>query len=127
VMPAGATRTVKVTATRVAGKGRLVGFEGFGDRTAAETLKGARLLVRRDELPPAGDGEFYYDDLPGLPVRLPDGTTIGRVTSVFRGATDILVLDVDGREVLVPCVAGFVASVDGDAVVVEPAALEEPE
>lgn len=126
-LPSGATRTLKVQAVRTAGKGRIVAFEGLLDRTAAEALKGARLLVHRDELPPEGDGEFYYDDLPGVPVRLPDGTPIGHVTSAFRGATDILVLDVGGREVLVPCVAGFVVSVGADVVVVEPAALEEPE
>jgi 16S rRNA processing protein RimM len=126
-MPSGPAKILKVAATRTAGKGRVVAFEGFDDRTAAETLRGARLMVRRDELPPAGEGEFYYDDLPGMVVRLTDGTEIGRVTAVFRGATDILILDLKGRELLVPCVAGFVAEVGAEAVVIEPAALEEPD
>jgi len=96
------------------------------DRTGAEALKGARLVTRRADLPAPADGEFYYDDLPGTPVRLPDGTEVGTVAYGFRGATDILALNVGGREVLVPCVAGFVVSVGSDAVVIEPVALEEP-
>ena len=125
-MPSGAARTAKVLSVRGAAKGRIVAFAGVPDRTAAEALKGARLIVRRGDLPPPGEGEFYYEDLPGLPVRLPDGTGVGTVTSVFRGATDILVLDVVGREVLVPCVADFVRAVGTDAVVIEAVALEEP-
>jgi 16S rRNA processing protein RimM len=80
----------------------------------------------RSALPAPGPGEFYYDDMPGVPVRLPDGTEVGTVTYAFRGATDILAMNVDGREVLVPCVAGFVVSVGSDVVVIEPLALEEP-
>ena len=126
VLPRGEVRKAKVRATRVAGKGLLVALAGVTDRDGADALKGARVLVRRDDLPDLDEGEFYYDDLPGLPVRLPDGTEVGRVTGAFRGATDVLELDIGGREVLLPVVEGFVRSVGHEAVVVEPSALEEP-
>jgi len=126
-MPTGDVRTIKVVDARWAGKGRIVAFAGLTDRTAAEALKGARVIVRRSDLPKPAEGEFYYDDLPGMPVHLPDGTEVGTVRSAFRGATDILVLDVGGREVLVPCVAGYVESVGPEVVVILPLALEEPE
>lgn len=125
-LPDGNVRKVKVRAMRGAGKGLLVTLAGVTDRNGAEDLKGARVIVRREDLPDLDEGEFYYDDMPGLPVRLPDGTEVGRVTGAFRGATDVLELDIGGREVLLPVVEGFVVSVGRDGVVVEPSALEEP-
>ena len=119
-------RTYRVTAVRAISKGLVIALDGIDDRSAAESLKGARVVLSRDRLPPLDEGEFYYDDLPGLPVRLPDGTVVGKVRGAFRGATDILELEVGGREILVPAVEGFVVSVGRDAVVIEPSALEEP-
>lgn len=48
-------------------KGRMVArIEGIADRTAAEALKGEKLFVPRDALPPPGENEYYHADLIGL-------------------------------------------------------------
>lgn len=122
----GKTRDVRVAASRRVAKGVLVLLEGVADRTQAEGLRGWTVSVRRGDLPPLGEGEFYFEDLPGLPVRLPDGTEVGRVAEVFTGrGPGVLVIDAGGREVLVPVVEGFVEEVTEDFVVVTPEALED--
>ena len=61
-------------------------------REGAQTLRGLRLFIERDSLPPADDeDEFYLVDLLGLEVVSPAGETIGRVKFVANfGAGDLL-------------------------------------
>ena len=80
--------------------------------------------VARALLPPLEDGEFYYEDVVGLPVRDVGGAEVGRVDAVFQAATDILIVKRPGGELLVPVVEGFVIEVRGDAVVIDLAAVE---
>lgn len=74
--------------------------------------------------------EFYDHQLVGLTAVDEDGDPIGPVTDVLHlPAQDMLVLDRDGREVLVPFVADLVPSVDLAArtlvVVAQPGLLDE--
>ena len=65
------------------------------DRDAAEALKGLRLFVPRERLPPPEDeDEFYLADLIGLLAETPEGRPLGRVKAVLNhGAGDILEVD----------------------------------
>ena len=65
------------------------------DRDAAEALKGLRLYVGREALPPPQDeDEFYLADLIGLLAETPEGEPLGRVKAVLNhGAGDILEVD----------------------------------
>lgn len=65
------------------------------DRDAAEALKGLRLYVSRDALPPPDDeDEFYLADLIGLRAETVGGEPLGRVKAVLNhGAGDILEVD----------------------------------
>ena len=84
-------RKVTITALKPASTGFIARLEGIGDRSAAEALKGAKLYVRRDQLPNLPDGTFYHADLEGLTVRTQDGTTMGKVEAVVNyGAGDLL-------------------------------------
>lgn len=63
-------------------------------REHAQALRGLRLYVPRDSLPPPEDEAFYIADLIGLAVRSPDGEDLGRVRSVSDfGAGDLLEID----------------------------------
>jgi 16S rRNA processing protein RimM len=73
------------------------------------------LRVPRDERPEDPE-EFYDHQLRGLTAHTTAGRPVGSVTDILhlRGQ-DTLVLDVDGREVLVPFVEEYVPQVDLDA------------
>jgi 16S rRNA processing protein RimM len=79
-------------------------------RLDREVARGATLTVRRDELEPPAEGEFYAIDLVGLEVEEKGGRAVGRVREVTPGvANDVLELD---SGLLLPMVAECVREVD---------------
>ena len=65
--------------------------EGVNDRTSAEALVNLDLHVRKADLPPADEEEYYHSDLIGLAAHLENGELIGEVVNVLNfGAGDIL-------------------------------------
>jgi 16S rRNA processing protein RimM len=95
----------------------LVRFEGFADRTAAETLTGTTLLIDSADVPPTDDPDEFNDhELIGLTVVLTDGIEVGEVADVEHHGQDLLVVRAkDGTDALVPFVAAIVVEVDVNA------------
>lgn len=103
--------------TRWHGSRLLATFAEATDRETAEQLRGLELRV---DVPaddrPEDPEEFYDHQLRGLAAHRDDGEPIGRVTDVLHlPGQDMLVLDVEGAEVLVPFAAKIVTSVDLDS------------
>lgn len=121
---AGGDRTVVVRSSRPHTGRLLVAFEGVPDRNAAEQLRGMLLTVPADSLPSIGDqDEFHDDQLEGLAAVGVDGARLGTVREVVHApAHDLLVLDTEHGEGLVPFVRAIVVEVDLAAgrVVVDP-------
>ena len=109
-------RALVVAAARAHRDRFLVSFEGFDDREAAETLRGA-LFVPAEEARELEAGEFWEHDLEGLEVVLAQtGEVVGTVSYVLPGAAqDLLVVDTDAGERLVPLVGEIVTEVDVEA------------
>ncbi len=106
-------------------KGRaLVKFAGCDDRTAAEALRGARLQVPPQELPPLPEGSYYHFQLLGLEVVTATGLPLGRLEAIHRtGANDVFEVRLrDGGSLLVPALRSVVVEVDleGGRLVVAP-------
>jgi 16S rRNA processing protein RimM len=60
----------------------------------ADRLRGLRLFIDRDALPPPEEDEFYLADLIGLDAVSPEGDALGKVKAVQDfGAGDILEID----------------------------------
>lgn len=60
-------------------------------REQAEALRGLRLYIPRDLLPPPEEDEFYVADLAGMTVETAEGEVLGTVRSVQDfGAGDLL-------------------------------------
>jgi 16S rRNA processing protein RimM len=69
------------------------------DRTAAEALVGADLLVAASDRPALAEGEFHLLDLVGLEVRLlPQGRPIGRVEDLIHAGQDLLEISLWGED-----------------------------
>ncbi|CAG7573713.1 16S rRNA processing protein RimM [Barrientosiimonas humi] len=102
---------------------QLLAFEEAPDRTAAEQLRGTRLLAASTEPEEDEDG-WYADDLVGLSVVDTGGAEIGRVAALHtRPAQDLLEIEkADGGRAYVPFVAEMVPEVDleGGRVVLDP-------
>jgi 16S rRNA processing protein RimM len=79
-------------------------------RLDRDVPRGTELAVRRDELPPPGEGEYYAFQLVGLEVEEEGGRRLGRVSDVAPGiANDVLELD---SGVGLPLVAACVRDID---------------
>jgi 16S rRNA processing protein RimM len=113
----------------------LVRFADVRDRTAAEALRGALLLVDSADLEDLPDPDSYRDhQLVGLTVVDPDGAAVGSVSDVQHHGQDLLVVAGSGSragaEILIPFVGAIVTEVDLEARVVRvdpPAGLLDPE
>jgi 16S rRNA processing protein RimM len=101
-----------------------VKFAGVGSPEAARVLRGAELLVPRENAAPLGPAEFYIEDLLGLEVfaRFPpekdnsglQEEPIGSVANVVEGGGGFLVeiLLPSGKKKLVPFRDEFFGPVD---------------
>ncbi|MDO8263585.1 MAG: ribosome maturation factor RimM [Gallionella sp.] len=83
------------------------------DRTAAEKLKGLLIAVPRSSLPKQDAGEYYWSDLIGLAVVNEAGVLLGTVANLLEtGANEVLSVQGDGGEILIPFVASAIKRVD---------------
>jgi 16S rRNA processing protein RimM len=100
------------------GKTPIARFEGIGDRSAAEALRGSLVEVDRSLLPPLEEGEYYHADLIGLPAQDSEGTAVGIVVAVENyGAGDLLEIeDSIGKRSLIPFRDGIADLEDGKIV-----------
>ncbi len=108
----------KVEQSRAHKSWTLVKLEGCSDRSAAELLQRADVYIHEDDLPKLEDGEFYLRDLEGKTVKTEDGQIVGVIIGLLNGGVqDILQVENNGQEHLIPLVPEFVVRVDEDAVI----------
>ena len=99
------------------GRRILLSFEGIGNRNAAKTLIGSKLLIERTALPEPEEGFYYWCDIIGLAVFTTDEQCIGRVESIIStGSNDVFVVkDLDkgdDNEILIPALESVVLEIN---------------
>jgi 16S rRNA processing protein RimM len=111
----------KLVAINAAGKAPIARFEGIGDRTEAEALRGSLVEIARDALPPLAEGEYYHVDLIGLRCVDGNGAGVGTVSGVENfGAGDLLEIALPGgRRSLIPFRPG-IADLEDGRIVLDP-------
>lgn len=116
LIKAGEAKTVEVVTGNLQGGGIIAQIKGVDDRNQAETLIGSDILIRREQLPEASEGEYYWSDLIGLEVITTGGVALGVVDSLLEtGANDVLIVKGE-RERAVPFIKGqVIVKVDREA------------
>lgn len=87
-------------------------LEHIGDRTAAESLRGLKVMVRFDDLPELEDDEVYLHTILGLDIVLEDGQPLGTLDHVeFPADQELWVIKhSNGKEILFPAVEEFIVA-----------------
>jgi len=105
-------------------------FVGVDDRTTAETLARAIMWVDQDDAEELDPDTWYDHQLIGLKAVV-DGVEKGTITRVDHlPAQDLIVVDVNGADVLVPFVKAIVPTVDiaaGHVIMTPPTGLFDPD
>ena len=117
-----ATVALSVEQCKVHSDALVAKIEGLDDRSAAESLRGARIFLSRSAFAATASDEYYWVDLIGLEVLNRQGEHLGQVRDLMAtGPTSVLVLsylieEADGTsrsaERLIPFVSAYVDAVD---------------
>jgi 16S rRNA processing protein RimM len=109
----GVARSYDVASLNVVPDGAIVKFAGVDTREAAAALTLAEVRAPRASLPPLAPGEYYVGDVIGCAVVREDGTALGVAKGTFwNGAQDVMIVDGEAGEHLIPMIPNFVVTVD---------------
>jgi 16S rRNA processing protein RimM len=90
-------------------------FRGIDSISEAEKYIGTEIKIPENELPALRDGYFYTFRLKGCSVFTSSGECIGIVTDVIgSGGTEILKVDRDNEEILIPFAHQYMKKIDPD-------------
>ncbi len=91
----------------------IVQFKDVGSVDQAERLVGASILVEKAAFPKLEAGEYYWADLIGMEVETVKGDRLGEVLGIIpTGGTDVFVIRVGEKELLVPATEAVIKQVD---------------
>ena len=118
-----APRKMQVTGIRFQQHDALLKFAGIDDRDEAKLLNSQWVFVAIEDAVPLAEGEMYTYQLQGLQVVTTAGESIGVVSSILEtGANDVLIVNGDKGEILIPDIPDVVKTVDlaAEVITIEP-------
>jgi 16S rRNA processing protein RimM len=90
----------------------LLGFEEVNDRNQIEALRD-QLISSQVDLSALAPGEYHYQQLIGCQVYLQNNELVGQVSEVVKlPGQDLLSVDKNGSQVLIPMVKQIIISID---------------
>ena len=93
----------------------VIKFRGIDSISEAEKHIGNEIKIAEDELPAPEEGAYYTFQLKGCQVFTTTGEFVGTVTDVLdSGGTEILKVDCDDEETLIPFAQSYMKSIDTD-------------
>jgi 16S rRNA processing protein RimM len=99
----GQLREFEVESLILRGKAYHIKLRGVDDLSQADSLTGSDVFIPEDSLKPAEVGEYYVFQLKGCSVLNLEGEVVGKVVDVLSVPwNDLLVIEKEGREILVP-------------------------
>ena len=114
-LPRAGARVLRPLEGRRHGRLIVARIEGVDDRDAAAALAHCEISVPRSELPPAGEGQYYWADLVGLEVYTTGGEPLGRVDHFVETPGNPVMVVSGEREHWLPLVPRHLKAVDLEA------------
>jgi len=117
--------SIAISKVSVYGSSVYAFIEGISNREQAQKLAGCYLLIKYEDVLPLPNGQFYYFQLEGLRVETKSGRTLGQIEEVLDlSANDVLVVQGEDKERLIPYIKDVILKVDieGGVVVINPIA-----
>ncbi len=91
----------------------LVKFEEIDDKEAALGIKGLSLHLPLDQLPELESDQFYFHEIIGYQIIDQNSGELGEVGQVYEaGHQDLIGMDYQGKEVLIPINDDIILTVD---------------
>ena len=111
----GSIENHSITSSKQTGKQVVITFEGVNDRDAADIFRGAYICIDKESVAELPADNFYEFDLLGMDVRNTEDVIIGTVVRIEQyPANDVIIVDMNKGEVMVPAVKGYVLDVNSD-------------
>lgn len=105
----GNSRFYRVAEAKVNGDELHVRFDGINDRDQAFALRGYTIEIDRADFAVTDDDEYYWTDLVGLSVYNREQQCLGTVVKLMEtGAHDVLVIDGEHGQKLIPFVSQYI-------------------
>ena len=96
-----------------------VKFTGIDDRDQAHALRGYTIEIPREQFADTEEDEYYWADLSDMTVINRQNETLGTVTNLMEtGAHDVLIVQGEYGQKLIPFVAQFIDTVDSESRVI---------
>ncbi len=89
-------------------------FKEYDNINDIEFLKGADLMIDREDAVPLAEGEYFICDILGFDAFYEDGERLGVLDDVLEtGANDVFQFKTDdGKEILLPFMPEYIGSID---------------
>ena len=111
----GSIENHSITSSKQTGNGVFITIEGVCDRNAADIFRGAYICIDKENIADLPADNFYEFDLVGMNVRNTEDIIIGTVGRIEQyPANDIIIVDMNEGEVMVPAVKEYVLDVNID-------------
>jgi 16S rRNA processing protein RimM len=117
ISPEGGEKVYTIKGAKPYSKSILLSFKGIDNRSSAEALIGAELLIEKTNLPELEEETYYWFDVIGLSVFTVEGEFVGQIDSIIpTGSNDVYVVKDPKRglkyERLIPALKSVIRSID---------------
>ena len=119
----GEARLLHIKAVAIRGASVYLHFDEIENKDEADSLAGAYINIRYDEILPVENNTFYHFEVIGFEVVTSKGEYVGAVRKVLDlPANDVLMIQGKDREYLIPVVKDVIKKVDRESaqIVIEP-------
>ena len=88
-------------------------FSGYDDPADIAGFIGKKIYIKRKELPPLEDSEFYWTDVIGMDVFTTEDQYLGNITDLIEtGSNNVFVISDGKNEILIPSTREVIKKID---------------